>query len=426
MVLVATLPVVLLLFLMYWVGGSLDAKSARIKALDNQIGEQQLLEQARRNAAERRSEYRAASLSSVEEIQQDYGFWLNDLAEAELSNVTFNANKSGALGSNNQKAGAVATKHSFSIIATGTLPQLTSFLYKFHYPNILHRITTLSIIPKSRAQGNEQVRTGELDLRINVEALSLTDADVDKMLAIDEPSNRLNKSFEEYAQSIVRRNIFGPPNNPPKLSVRDQSKFVDEEIAIMVRANDDDEADQLDFKLIKSDVPEAKLGAKQSADAKAVEFTLPGMPEGSYKFTVQVTDDGCPAKVDVQEFVVDVKEKPVVVRDDKKEDLPPPFKHIGESKITAIVQGANKPAEVWINVRTKGDFLRLHEGDTFDLDQVEWLVREIDLDMKEVVMMCDGKEMTFKRGDFLSEPRHVTEVVSDRVETIARGETDDN
>ena len=226
--------------------------------------------------------------------------------------------------------------------------------------DVLHRINALTVSPRVSGEGGKQVRTGVLSLNIKVEALALVDADERVKLPV-EPSDRLEKSLEDYEYSIVRRNIFGFPNNAPSVNVSNQREEENKAISFNIRGRDNDENDQLTFELVEIDPKaiEAKLGAKRSADSTAVEFTHPGLPEGDYKFKVRVTDNGCPAKFSEEEFFVNVKkpEPKVEKKPEVHRQRSLRFKHAPQSKITALLQGSDSKSQVWINVRTKGDIL---------------------------------------------------------------------
>ena len=81
LILAATVPLVLLVFVAIWVDGSLDKKTIRLRAIEKQLGEQDLLKTERMRAADRRAEYREASLSSDPAHTQNYRAWLNGLAD---------------------------------------------------------------------------------------------------------------------------------------------------------------------------------------------------------------------------------------------------------------------------------------------------------------------------------------------------------
>lgn len=423
MAFLAIVPLVLLVVVVMWVNGSLNDKRLRLRALENQINQEELLKEQRMRASERRFEYTEASLSSNPDNAEKYRQWLNGLMEKH------NLKNGLLLNKGYQKlryAGVsdVAYVHDYQITGIGTLPQLVGFLDDFYRMNILHQIKSLSVIPKASGEAGNQERSGELGLTITVEALGLVDAEASKPVPT-EPGIKLDKTLEDYEYSIVRRNIFGPPNNAPTLSVRDQSEDEGEEISFNIRGRDEDDH-ELTFELIESSVPGAKLGEKSSPDSTAVEFTAPALAEGEYKFKVRVTDNGVPAKFSEEEFYVNVEKKaPPRVDTGPKITKRKPFIHATQSKITALVQGSDSKPQVWINVRTKGDFYQLAVGESFELDEYEWIVQDISVADNHVVMQCDGKEMTFARGDFLSDPRNVVEVTATDKGSTSNGHSED-
>ena len=422
MAFLAIVPLVLLVVVVMWVNNSLNDKRMRLRALENQINQEELLKEQRMRASERRFEYTEASLSSNPDNAEKYRQWLNGLIKKH------NLKNGLLLNKGYQKlryAGVadVAYVHDYQITGIGTLPQLVGFLDDFYRMNILHQIKSLSVIPRSSGEAGKQERSGELGITISVEALGLMDAEESKPVPT-EPANRLDKSLEDYEYSIVRRNIFGHPNNAPTLSVRDQSEDEGEEISFNIRGRDEDDH-ELTFELIDSSVPGAKLGEKSSPDSTAVEFTAPALAEGEYKFKVRVTDNGVPAKFSEEEFYVNVKKKEVRTDPTPVVKKRKPFIHATQSKITALVQGSDSKPQVWINVRTKGDFYQLAIGESFQLDECEWIVQDISVADNQIVMQCDGKELTFARGDFLSEPRNVVEITATDKGSTSNGHSED-
>ncbi len=97
---------------------------------------------------------------------------------------------------------------------------------------------------------------------------------------------------------------------------------------------------------------------------------------------------------------------PVVV---KTPDEPPaePVKPPGidpseHTFFTAAVAADSRP-QAWLEIRTTGEKLRLHEGDPVKVGTVEGQVTKIDLDLRQLILEIDGKSCEVRLGETLHE-----------------------
>ena len=139
--------------------------------------------------------FESQSLPSNTEVAVSlYRSWLTELVEyAKLSNAYVDA---GAPLNRKNMYQSV----DFSIRASGTLPQLLTFLFEFYHAGHLHQIQRINITPAQRRS--------ELDLDIAVQALVLPTADrIDRLSTV--AANRL--AFDNLADYnlIAERNLFG-------------------------------------------------------------------------------------------------------------------------------------------------------------------------------------------------------------------------
>jgi hypothetical protein len=93
----------------------------------------------------------------------------------------------------------IYTISTFTVSGRADLAKLTSFLYEFYSAGHLHRITRIDIKP--------QEKSGELDINITAEAMSLASTDRKDQLSKEQvaPSSKL----ADYSSAIVKRNLFG-------------------------------------------------------------------------------------------------------------------------------------------------------------------------------------------------------------------------
>ncbi len=85
--------------------------------------------------------------------------------------------------------------------ASGTLEQLTDFLYKFYSAPHLHRISAATITPSENG--------AKLAVILGIDAISLADSERTNELATDEEQT-LPQSLDELRTSLASRNVFRP------------------------------------------------------------------------------------------------------------------------------------------------------------------------------------------------------------------------
>jgi hypothetical protein len=395
---VSLIPLALLVMGLFWFFGQRSARNAQLAGLRSQIKiEQQRLTDAL-NANQRRIYYRGVSLpSNFEDARNEYQQWLKNLVRNEvgMSYRSITPRSPARLKFNGNVIGQTET---FTLLATTNLKQLVDFLTQFYQVDLLHRINSIKLVPKSAGKSgvNAGIRTGEIALSAEIEVLSLIDADAERDFITQ--FRELEVAAEDYRDAILKRNIFGPANNTPTLTVSKSSSYVTgKSIRIPISGKDPDSDQILTFTVVDSQIQSTVLEQKKPTDRR-VFLTAPGQKAGEYKFKVRVADDGFPAKSSEKEFTVRFKDKVVRKPPPPKPPKPPKpvFKHARETRITAIVQDKSGTWRVWITVRTKGEKHKLAEGESFKLDGQTWSVISISPD--EARFMVDGNEKTFRRN----------------------------
>jgi hypothetical protein len=102
------------------------------------------------------------------------------------------------------------TRMSFSVRGHVALADLTRFLYEFYAAGYLHQIRQMDMKPVEHS--------GDLDVSLTVEALSLPNADCKEQLS-KEPGRGLRLAkFDNYRDPIVKRNLFAPYTPPPSVA----------------------------------------------------------------------------------------------------------------------------------------------------------------------------------------------------------------
>lgn len=337
---------------------------------------------------------------------------------------------------------------SYRLSGRGDIQQLTRFLHRFYSMKTLHRISTLTIAPREDSKlldlvfivdalslntSAERVNS-EQALRVSSEQSAVLDAvamsaifpfaSVPQTLAAlntqtmqtTKVSNKLwrdvhgepaldrfayaDHSYFDYADAILRRNLFGEVNTKPTLaSVSDRRGTTNRPYTVSIKASDPDPFDNLAFSLVGQASNGAQL--RTSPDGKSAELTFTPPKPGKYEFTVAVVDDGLPTKQDEVTFEVAVEDPPAIVRSPPPDPPQPKFDFAKYTEVQAFLRGRDGSWEVWLHVKPQDPAPReLRVGDTFEIGTVKGKVREIG--PKSTILEVNGEPREFQRGDVLT------------------------
>jgi hypothetical protein len=344
-----------------------DALSSDIKNLDRQI----LLG---RRASSRLVDYEARSLPPEPEVARSlYQAWLL----TELGKAGFVDPQVKAESTHIEKD--LFVKQTFSVTGLGTLPQLVDLMHAIYSKDYLQRVTMVIIKPIENSK--------QLDVKLTIEAVSMEDAEPSTQLH-DRPSPRVG-SKEVYAKAILDRNLFGPPNQSPKLALSRQRATTNRPLEFGAKASDADPLDRMKYALVKSADPGAKL------DPTSGRFTWTPKKKGEYEFVVEAVDDGLPSKRTESTVVISVS-------DPLPAAAPAPtrlaFDDAKYTVLTAVLDVSGE-GEVWLHVRPKGQTLKLRTGDKFEVGSVKGRVAEIG--QADFVFEADGKQHRVGKGEAL-------------------------
>jgi hypothetical protein len=366
-----------------WVLGQFSRRRAEIVRLNDEIRKFKQQAMAGQAASQKLAAFEAKSFPKTPEVAKTlYQDWL--LTELETAGLT----KTKVAYLNTQHDKGLSARQLFDVSAEGSLPQLVDFLHAFYSRDWLHRITTLNIVP---TKDNHKL----LQIGLKLDAVSLMKAKDFSELEM-RPSKRLAlASREEYHQAIVNRNSFGPVNNPPKITISggaSQNVFLGRTAEVTVKGTDPDPLDKVQYRLVDSDSPEAKL------DPLTGKLTWTPKAEGKYEFVVEGIDDGHPRKPSQREkIVLSVTPQPP---DDNKLGL-------DDAKYTALVAvlDLDGQGEVWLHRRAAEQIVKLHVGDQFEVGSIKGTVAEIG----EFDFSFDSGEQRRKlaKGDFLIQAKPV-------------------
>ncbi|MCA9264095.1 MAG: cadherin repeat domain-containing protein [Planctomycetales bacterium] len=297
--------------------------------------------------------------------QSQYQAWLTEIVGiAELADPQVKVVTQSRLAND-------ATQLTCNVSGKGDLEQVALLLYEFYRVDTLHRIRRFPLKPIPD--------TKQLDINMTVEALILPSS---KMLDLPDaiPESDFDsmavsaigqRPFEDWAGPILNRNMFSPANRPPSLERVDRARTaVGESFSLNLRATDPDKLDQLTFELGEDAPREVRL------DRRSGELRWRPEATGTYEIPVRVWDDGLPQLSDERTIQVTVEEpRP---REEPVVETGPNF---DDAKFTYAVAAirTNGEWEVWLQVRTRGEVMKLREGDPIKIGSIDGRITHIEL-----------------------------------------------
>ena len=354
-----------------------EIKQAQVEKLTKEVDDKQMIIDEGIFSSTKLQQLKPSSLpTDVELARKQYIEWLDATVHSVFKNPV--------VGNKDPRpiAGAY-TKHDFTVAAIGNLDQVVSLLTKVYEKNYLHRIKGLKIgvVPQS----------GELRLDMEIEVAALFDADR-KQNPPTTPAKKLAKLPEEYAATIVRRNIFGPENQPPKLvGSRRERVEIGRAAEGTIKADDPDKGQTVAYEFVGEPPAAAEL------DPQTGRWKFTPAEKGNYTLLVRAIDNGFPAKIAEQKIEIEVIDPP-----------PPPtpvaekpkFDAAAQTFITGIVSGRKGP-EVWLFSRIENQTFNAAVGDQIELGQVKGKLVEIGKDF--IVVETEGRRWTAGMDESLAE-----------------------
>ena len=378
-VLLVTLPI--LFFVYRSVSAAFATRQATIAGLEKDVKTYKDYNFAGERAKKKVGEYLARSLpADPVTTRREYQNWLIiqvEKAGLHEPKVDFKSQTS---------SGELYVMQEFTVHVKGGLPQFVELLHAFYSQDWLHRITRVSLRPIKNSK--------LLDVNLTVDALSLKKAK-DTPQLVPRAAKRLElASSKAYYETIVGRNLFGPANNPPKLSISgNKDVYLGRNADLTAKGSDTDPLDKMTYRLVEASDPSAKL------DAESGKFSWRPPAIGKYEFAIEAIDDGYPARPSkVEKFVINVAEQPPPKGPDRPQDPPPSFDHSRFTVFTAVLN-ADGQGEVWLHNRPTGEMIKLHRGDKFQIGTVKGTVA--DFGTYDFSFDSGGKRLKVAHGDIL-------------------------
>lgn len=396
-----------------------SARRSELISLQDQVSSMENDKIRFKRADQRKKVYQAMSLNpTVAEARSEYGTWLQKLAQSTFKRKV-NLSSSSPLPVT-IKDKEVYSECSYDITPEGNLAQLTEFLHKFYSTSYLHRIDNLTI-GKVDVGRNPQMASRKnkdaLKFTIKVKALSLPDGI--KGHPVDEdPRYRLaHGEYKTYFNKILGRNVFGLPNNAPRIARTDVEDYyyTKEDFSISVTGSDED-GDKLEFEIVDTNIEGVTV--KQSTSTRA-SIKVPSIdkPINDLFVVLKVKDTSPFPKSSEKKITFDVEDE---VIDDPPKDKPKPkpkyYDPAKFTKFTGIFRDKSGSPLVWLDERFKRvKTHKLREGDIFEVGM--WTGKiEMIADGRAYVTLSGGPEpdpespselFYFKVGDVLTSGQKV-------------------
>jgi hypothetical protein len=354
------------------------SRQARVEALDQQILESQekLLQGA--YADRLMGEYLVRSLpSDVEKARADYTRWLYEiitLVELRDASVSF---------SNTIPAGDLYKVHGFKLSGKTDQRGWLELIHLFYTKDYLHRISSLTVRP---------IREGGLVVDMTIDAIGLGAAQPD--LAAPTTTSPMIDAYAAYADPILNRNFFSPPNQAPKFSTPSRLTATLGQTPSLTVTAEDPEQDSVRYAIV-GEAPEGLVLDPKTGAIKWNPTTI-----GNYPLAVEAIDSGYPARRTEQRFEIAVVNPPPPPPPAKEPEPAPGFDDATQTVLTALVQGGGDWT-AWMKVRTQGTTVKLRPGDKFEIGRLSGTV--VDVNSRFVTLESEGRRFELRPAGNLAE-----------------------
>ncbi|HBJ38645.1 MAG TPA: hypothetical protein DDZ51_28625 [Planctomycetaceae bacterium] len=354
------------------------SRQARVETLDQQILEAQerLLQGA--YADRMMGEYLVRSLpSDIEKARADYTRWLYEIitmVELRDASVSF---------TNTLPAGDLYKRHQFKLSGKTDQRGWLELMHLFYTKDYLHRISNLVVRP---------FREGGLFVDMTIDVIGLDAAQPD--LAAPTATSPMVDSFAAYADPILNRNFFSPPNQAPKFTTPSRlTATLGQSPGLVVKA-EDPEKDNVRYAVIGT-APEGL-----ELDSRTGEIKWNPTTPGNYPLAVEAIDSGYPAQRIEQRFEIAVVNPPPPPPPAKEPEPTPGFDDATQTVLTALVQGGGDWT-AWMKVRTQGTTVKLRPGDKFEIGRLSGTV--VDVNARFVTLESEGRRFKLRPAGNLAE-----------------------
>ena len=328
-------------------------------------------------ATNRMGQYESRSLSSdVERARSDYQRWLLDTVSATgIRKPKVDPSPTA------MPVQGVYTKLNYKVTGETEFSDVLDLMHTFYAKDYLHQISKLDLVPN---------RSGGFGLKMSVDVVLLDSAPADAV----EPANtswRVAADKSQYLDPILNRNLFEPPNQPPRFTGNRRAEATVGKRTPIPLTYEDPEAHKVSVELVDPTDDRVTLSAGSST------LQVDSDEKGEIEVLFRLIDQGYPRKSVEQRLLISIVDPPPPPPEPKKELE---FDDATQTYLTGMIQGDSE-WEAWMNVRTRGTTLKVRVGDSFEVGSIKGTVIDITADFVEIEM--EGKRFTFGSDDALRE-----------------------
>jgi len=311
-------------------------------------------------------EYMLRSLpGDPEQAQSQYQQWLLDLVhDSDLTEALVDANSSRTIGGLYQLL-------DFRIRGNSDVPGVLKLMYSFYSKDYLHRIRDLSL---------RKNRQGGFQLELSIDAIALLGAP-NELPTREDASWRIQGELADYLDPIMNRNLYEPPNQPPRFSGQSQLEAVVGRDTPAPLAFNDPEGQSMRYELVEGPYEFVSI------DSRSGTLRIRSDQTTQFDVTVRATDDGYPSRSSEHRLLVKVLDPPPP---EPEPEPPVGFDDASQTVLTALVQGRDEWT-AWLHVRTKDETIKLKVGDAFEIGTVQGMVKSVS--PRSVVMTVAGADL---------------------------------
>ncbi len=360
-----------------------DKYNTAIKSRQNQIDlllttQSQLNEKRMQGefANRQMGEYLVRSLpGDPEQAQAKYQQWLLDLVhDSDLSEALVDANSS-------REISGLYQLLDFRVRGKSDVPGVLKLMHAFYSKDYLHRIRDLNVTEN---------RQGGFQVEMSIDAVALLNAP-NELPVREEPSWRVDGDLASYLDPIMNRNLYEPPNQPPRFGGQvDLEAVVGRDTPTPLPFNDPD-GHQMRYELVDGPYEFVSL------DSRSGTLRIRSDQKTEFDVTVRAIDDGYPNRSSEQRLKVKVLDPP----EPEPEPEPPlGFDDASQTVLTALVLGRDEWT-AWLHVRTRDETIKVRKGDDFEIGSQKGTVLEVNA--RSVILKVGESEIELQPAGNLLE-----------------------
>lgn len=274
--------------------------------------------------------------------------------------------------------------HEFTLTGKCHNEKVIELLALYYNREYLHRITKLTI-------NREPKQANIVSLQLTTQAVSLAKAAADQKPSL-QPSGRLAMNIDDYKKTILERNPFSLPNNPPKFETgRSHELTIDKPWSLQLQATDA-EGDPVTYEMLTES---EKLPEGLTMSRGEISWTPKN--KGEKELLIRAIDGGWPRKsTDLKLTLKPVEAKVEVV------EAPNTLDPAKQAFLTGLASGPTG-AQGWILSKAEGRGIDITEGSEINIGSIKATVVKINVREDHVVLETEGSRWVFDQTSALAD-----------------------